>query len=215
MALDPIKPPRRARIGLYSAGLHAYWTQFPGLRDRLVEYGRFIEQALVAWGDVHNFGLVDTEASGREAGEWLQSRNVDIVFCHSATYSTSSTVLPVHQRCNAPAVFLNLQPAARLGYDQTTTGEWLADCGACSVPEYANTFNCAGSDSRRQPPARAARHPRDLVGRRANSHEEGGRTGLERHRGLGPRRVRSSYLARRVVRVPRQHLRRDARLTAT
>lgn len=137
---DPIKPSKRARIGLYSAGLHAYWDQFPGLHDRLIEYGKFIEQRLSAWGDVHNFGLVDSEGTGREAGEWLQSRNVDIVFCHSATYSTASTVLPIHQLCNAPAVVLNLQPTARLAYDRTTTGEWLAHCGACPVPEYSNAF---------------------------------------------------------------------------
>jgi L-arabinose isomerase len=142
-AFDPIKAPRRARIGMYSAGLHAYWDQFPGLRDRLTDYGRFIERRLSAWGDVHNFGLVDTEAAGREAGEWLQSRNVDIVFCHSATYSTASTVLPVHQLCNSPAIVLNLQPAARLDYDRTTTGEWLAHCGACPVPEYSNAFERA------------------------------------------------------------------------
>jgi L-arabinose isomerase len=137
---DPIKPSKRARIGLYSAGLHAYWDQFPGLHDRLIEYGKFIEQRLSLWGDVHNFGLVDSEGTGRQAGEWLQSRNVDIVFCHSATYSTASTVLPVHQLCNAPAVVLNLQPTARLAYDRTTTGEWLAHCGACPVPEYSNAF---------------------------------------------------------------------------
>lgn len=142
-ALDPIKPTKRPRIGLYSAGLHAYWGQFPGLRDRLVGYGTFIEQRLSAWGDVHNFGIVDTEATGRAAGDWLASRNVDIVFCHAATYSTSSTVLPVHQLCAAPAVFLNLQPAARLDYERSTTGEWLAHCGACPVPEYANTFERA------------------------------------------------------------------------
>jgi L-arabinose isomerase len=142
-AFDPIKPPKRARIGLYSAGLHAYWDQFPGLRDRLTDYGRFIEQRLSAWGEVHNFGLVDTEGSGREAGEWLQARNVDIVFCHSATYSTASTVLPVHQMCSAPAVVLNMQPTARLDYDRTTTGEWLAHCGACPVPEYSNAFERA------------------------------------------------------------------------
>jgi L-arabinose isomerase len=140
---DPIKPPKRARIGLYSAGLHAYWDQFPGLRDRLTDYGKFIEQRLSAWGDVHNFGLVDTEGTGREAGEWLQARNVDIVFCHSATYSTASTVLPVHQMCSAPAVVLNMQPTARIDYDRTTTGEWLAHCGACPVPEYSNAFERA------------------------------------------------------------------------
>ncbi|HEY3289776.1 MAG TPA: L-fucose/L-arabinose isomerase family protein, partial [Anaerolineae bacterium] len=142
--LSPIKPAKKPRIGLYSIGLRAYWDQFPGLRERLVDYGRFIERRLSAWGEVVNFGLVDTVEAGHAAGEWLQARNVDIVFGHAATYSTSSTVLPVHQICTAPAVFLNLQPAARINYERSTTGEWLAHCGACPVPEFANTFNRAG-----------------------------------------------------------------------
>jgi L-arabinose isomerase len=53
-------------------------------------------------------------------------------------------VLPVHQICKAPAVFLNLQPTARINYERSTTGEWLAHCNACAVPEFANTFNRAG-----------------------------------------------------------------------
>jgi L-arabinose isomerase len=135
--LTPIKPAKKPRIGLYSVGLRAYWEQFPGLRERLLAYGRFIEQRLAAWGEVANFGLVDTESTGRQAGEWLQARNVDLVFCHAATYSTSSTVLPVHQICTAPVVFLNLQPTARINYERSTTGEWLAHCCACPVPEFA------------------------------------------------------------------------------
>jgi L-arabinose isomerase len=143
-SLTPIKPAKKPRIGLYSIGLRAYWEQFPGLRERLIGYGKFIEQRLSAWGEVENFGHVDTEGTGRQAGEWLQARNVDLVFCHAATYSTSSTVLPVHQICTAPAVFLNLQPAARINYARSTTGEWLAHCVACPAPEFANSFNRAG-----------------------------------------------------------------------
>jgi L-arabinose isomerase len=60
MALEPIKPVNRPRIGLYSIGLHANWDQFPGLRERLIGYGQHIERHLSAWGEVHNFGLVDT-----------------------------------------------------------------------------------------------------------------------------------------------------------
>lgn len=146
--LDPIKPVRKPRIGLYSVGLRAYWDQFSGLRERLLGYGRAIEERLSQWGEVHNFGLVDTEQTGREAGEWLQSRNVDLVLCHVATYSTSSTVLPVHQACTAPALFLNLQPTARINYAESTTGEWLAHCNACPVPEFANAFNRASLDFR-------------------------------------------------------------------
>ncbi|QJD88367.1 arabinose isomerase [Cohnella herbarum] len=141
---EPIKPARKARIGLYSVGLRAYWEQFPGLRDRLIEYGKFIEKRMSQWAEVHFYGMVDTETEGRQAGEWFNERNVDLVFCHAATYSTSSTVLPVHQLCPAPAVVLNLQPTDRINYDQSTTGEWLAHCGACPVPEFANAFNRAG-----------------------------------------------------------------------
>jgi len=142
--MQPIKPAKKARIGLYSVGLRAYWEQFPGLRDRLIEYGKYIERRMSEWGEVYNYGLVDTETEGRQAGEWLNANNVDMVFCHAATYSTSATVLPVHQQCLAPVVFLNLQPTDRINYDLTTTGEWLAHCGACPVPEFANAFNRAG-----------------------------------------------------------------------
>ena len=41
-------------------------------------------------------------------------------------------------------IVLNLQPAAKINYAQTDTGEWLAHCGACAVPEIANAFNRAG-----------------------------------------------------------------------
>ncbi|MDQ0921116.1 L-fucose/L-arabinose isomerase family protein [Paenibacillus sp. V4I5] len=139
-----IKDSQKPRIGLYSVGLRAYWEQFPGLKERLESYGRFIEERISEWADVYYYGLVDTENEGRKAGEWLNERHVDLVFCHAATYSTSSTVLPVHQICKAPAVFLNLQPTLRLNYEQSTTGEWLAHCGACPVPEFANVFNRAG-----------------------------------------------------------------------
>ncbi|ASS65456.1 MULTISPECIES: L-fucose/L-arabinose isomerase family protein [unclassified Paenibacillus] len=141
---EPIKPARKARVGLYSVGLRAYWEQFPGLRERLESYGRFIENRLSEWAEVCHYGLVDTEAEGRLAGEWFNRQDVDLVFCHAATYTTSSAVLPVHQLNKAPAVFLNLQPAARLDYEETTTGEWLAQCGACPVPEFSNAFNRAG-----------------------------------------------------------------------
>jgi L-arabinose isomerase len=63
-SLEPIKPAKKARLGLYTIGLHAYWDQFPGLRERLIAYGQFIERKLAAWAEVHNFGLVDTEETG-------------------------------------------------------------------------------------------------------------------------------------------------------
>ncbi len=144
MMFKQLKEVKRPKIGLYSSGLKAYWSQFPGLKERLMAYGQFIEKEMSQFADVKNYGLVDTEVEARKAGEWLNSENVDLVFCHCATYSTSATVLPVHQICKAPVVVLNLQPAARINYEKSTTGEWLAHCSACVAPEISNAFNRAG-----------------------------------------------------------------------
>lgn len=134
----------KARIGLYSAGLHAYWNQFAGLHDRIIEYNRFIEKKVSQWGEVFDFGLVDSETSAREAGEYFNANNVDIILAHSGTYFTSSAMLPVHQICKVPTVVLNLQPTKAMNYEKTDTGEWLAHCVGCAVPEAANAFERAG-----------------------------------------------------------------------
>jgi len=146
--LTAIKPIKKPRIGLYTIGLKAYWSQFPGLKDRMIQYGQFLEKGMSDHGEIFNYGLVDTEEQGEKAGEWFNKNNVDLIFCHSGTYATSSTVLPIHQICKAPAIILNLQPTERLNYEKTTTGEWLANCGACPVPEISNVFNRAGIDFR-------------------------------------------------------------------
>ena len=62
---------RQARVGLFSIGHPHYWNQFAGLHDRLVDYGRFIERRAGAWGEVHNFGMVDSPEKGKAAGEFF------------------------------------------------------------------------------------------------------------------------------------------------
>ena len=137
------KETKRARVGLYSAGLHAYWSQFEGLRERILGYNAFIERRVSEWGEVVNFGLVDSEVAAREAGEFFNAHNVDLILAHSGTYFTSACVLPVHQICKAPTVMLNLQPAPQMAYATTNTGEWLAHCVGCPIPEAVNAFERA------------------------------------------------------------------------
>ncbi len=138
------KPNLKPRIGLYTMGLRTYWAQFPGLESRMRLYGKFIAEKLETMGaEVIRYDLVDTEDAGRAAGEFFQQNNVDLIFAHAGTYVNSSCVLPVHQVCSAPVVVLNLQPTARINYAKTTTGEWLAHCGACPVPEIVNALHRA------------------------------------------------------------------------
>lgn len=140
-----LKETKQPRIGIYTMGLKGYWDQFEGLRERIIGYGEFIGKKVKAMGaEVYFYGLVDCAEEGRKAGEYFNSHNVDLILAHSGTYVTSASVLPIHQTCKALTVVLNLQPAARINYEKTTTGEWLAHCGACPVPELSNAFNRAG-----------------------------------------------------------------------
>lgn len=144
--MEKLKQTKPARIGLYTMGLAAYWDQFEGLRERLLSYGEFIAEKIRKMGnaEVYFYGLVDSPKAGEQAGEYFNQHQVDLIFAHAGTYVTSASVLPVHQICKAFTVILNLQPTARIHYAVTTTGEWLAHCGACPVPEIANAFERAG-----------------------------------------------------------------------
>lgn len=134
----------RATAGVFGIGLSAYWPQFRGLRERLEGYQRKVEERIGEWARVVNGGLVDDAVSAQKAGEAFRRAGVDLVFCYVGTYSTSSQVLPVVQRAQAPCVVLNLQPRAALDYPRTDTAEWLANCCACCVPEISCAFARAG-----------------------------------------------------------------------
>jgi L-arabinose isomerase len=139
----------KTRIGLFGIGLAAYWPQFPGLRERLEGYTREVESRLREFGaDVVSGGMVDTAERGVEAGKLFAREDIDLVVCHVATYATSSQVLPVVQKARVPALLLNLQPVAALDYEATDTGEWLANCTLCCVPEISNAFARCSVDFR-------------------------------------------------------------------
>jgi len=133
------------RVAVFGIGLAAYWPQFDGLRERLAGYQAGIERRIEELGaDVVTAGLVDTPQAARVAGETLASARPELLLVYTATYATSSQVLPVVQAVDAPVVVLNLQPTRTLDYEAMTTAEWLANCSACCVPEIAGALTRAG-----------------------------------------------------------------------
>jgi L-arabinose isomerase len=140
------------RIGLFGIGLDAYWPQFKRLKPRLEGYLNEVHRKLERPGvEVVNLGLIDSPPKAFEAGHRFRQADVDLIFLHVTTYALSSTVLPVVQRARVPVIILNLSPEPAIDYatfnrmgDRTAmTGEWLAHCNACPVPEIANVFNRA------------------------------------------------------------------------
>ena len=145
----------KLRVGLFGIGLDTYWPQFKGLKPRLEGYVRTVQKKLERPGvEVVNLGLIDNPRKALAAGHQFRVADVDVIFLHVTTYALSSTVLPVVQRAKVPVIILNLSPEPAIDYakfnamgDRTAmTGEWLAHCAACPVPEIANVFNRAGVD---------------------------------------------------------------------
>jgi L-arabinose isomerase len=133
-----------AKVGVYGIGLEAYWPQFHGLKERLEGYQRYVEEQIGRRAMVVSCGLVDTAPKAQAAGRRFAEERVDLIFCYVGTYATSSQVLPAVQEAKVPVVVLNLQPVAALDYENTDTGEWLANCPACCVPEISNAFERSG-----------------------------------------------------------------------
>jgi L-arabinose isomerase len=140
-------------VGLFGIGLDTYWGQFAGLRDRLEGYLGRIEKNLTRPGiEVVSGGLVDNADRAREVAVLMKTKNVRVVFLYVSTYALSSTVLPVVRDAHVPVIILNLQPEAAMDYQKFNamgdrglmTGEWLAYCQACAVPEVANVCLKAG-----------------------------------------------------------------------
>ncbi len=150
-AKNPPLPP--TRVGVFGIGLDTYWEQFAGLKARLEGYLGTIEQKLARPGiDVVSGGLVDNVDRAHEVATLMKTGEVRMLFLYVSTYALSSTVLPVVRDAGIPVIVLNLQPEAQLDYATfnalgdrgVMTGEWLAYCQACAVPEVANVCLKAG-----------------------------------------------------------------------
>ncbi len=146
----------KTTVGLFGIGLDTYWPQFKGLKERLEGYQDEIAGLLQSAGEIRlvSAGLVDNPLRAQEAAILFASSRVDIIFLYISTYALSSTVLPVIQYTKVPVIVLNIQSAAAIDYKRfnliadrgAMTGEWLAWCQACSVPEIASVFNRVGID---------------------------------------------------------------------
>lgn len=145
---------KQLKIGFFSVGLDTYWRQFDGLKDNLQAYGNRIAGRIERENSasIVNAGLVDTPRKALDAAAEFSRNEVDIVFLYVATYSLSSTILPIAQRIGCPIIILNMQPVPAIDYAYINsqkdrgrmTGIWLENCQACSVPEIANVFNRSG-----------------------------------------------------------------------
>ena len=139
----------KLRVGLAGVGLDTYWPQFKGLEDRLRGYLGIVQEKVERGGrSVIDLGLIDSPPKALTAGHLCRQQDIDILLVYITTYALSSTILPVIRLAKVPVVLLNLQPEAAIDYVRFNkmtnrtdmTGEWLAYCSSCPVPEIANVL---------------------------------------------------------------------------
>lgn len=142
--LDHITP-RRTRVGFVAGGLGAYWPQFPELLPQLQASARRVADRLSAMDcEVVDAGFVSDAQEGAAAAEKLRVADCDLTIGFLTTYLTSSMLAPIAQRSGSPVLLINLQPTEAMDHATFDTGAWLAYCGACPLPEMANTFRRLG-----------------------------------------------------------------------
>jgi L-arabinose isomerase len=136
---------RRAKVGLVSGGLGAYWPQFPDLLPQLRRSAALVADRMRALDcDVVDAGFISDAEDGAQAAEQLRAAGCDLIVCFLTTYMTASMVIPIAQRSDAPVLLINLQPTEAMDHATFDTGQWLAYCGACPLPEMANAFRRCG-----------------------------------------------------------------------
>jgi L-arabinose isomerase len=135
----------RPVVGLIAGGLGAYWPQFPQLLPQLERCAAAVSERLKGFdADVVDVGFISDAREAALAAERLRVAGCDLIVFYLTTYMTSSMVVPIAQRANAPVLLLDLQPSEAMDHANFGTGEWLAYCGACPLPEIANAFQRSG-----------------------------------------------------------------------
>jgi L-arabinose isomerase len=141
--------PTGPTVGLVAGGLGAYWPQFPDLLPQLRRSAARVAERLRGFdARVEDAGFVSDAEEGAVAAERLRAADCDLIVCFLTTYMTSSMVAPIAQRAQAPVLFVNLQPTPSMDHAIFDTGQWLAYCGACPLPEMANLFERLGVEFR-------------------------------------------------------------------
>ena len=138
---------KKINVGLVGMGLNTYWSQFEGLYERLCKYQKKIADSLTRPDiSIINAGILDRPEEAKNIADVLSHENIEVLFVYISTYALSSTILKLAQSLKVKIILLNIQPSSHIDYTYINslgdrglmTGEWLANCQACSVPEFAN-----------------------------------------------------------------------------
>ncbi len=144
--VERIKP-LTARIGIYSVGHCTYWSQFPGLLDKMKEkIAVLVDKVKTNDVEVIDFGIGDNAESAARIAKEIKAADIDMLFIDMVTYATSSSIAVIFNEIRVPMVMIALQPDKALDYDNATTFMQLYNDDICAIPEFASVAQRLGRD---------------------------------------------------------------------
>lgn len=126
------------RVGVFSVGHYIYWSQFSGLKEKIMNHYKFFVEKLKEKAKckvIPFMEMCDNTHKAFEAGNFFATQDLDIIFCYVATYSPSANALPVIQRAKVPVVLIGFQPTMGMDYKNATTFMQLENDNVTSLPE--------------------------------------------------------------------------------
>ena len=141
--------PRTARIGIFAVAHGTYWSQFPGLEEKIMGYHhdavKMVEQMEVT---VVDYGMIDTSEKAYKVSDVMKGDRLDLVICNMVTYATSSVFAPIIRDVAVPMILLAAQPLEEMDYSRACTFMQLENDCICSVPEFVGVANRLGKKIR-------------------------------------------------------------------
>jgi len=142
--IDSIKD-NNGRIGLFSVGHNAYWTQFPKLKENIERHFKYFCKKLESYSKTNIIifkEMCDSYSVSNEAGYFFSKEQLDLIICYIATYSPSSNTISVIQKISdVPIILVSLQPSAALDLENVTTEITLENVSITSLPEISNALS--------------------------------------------------------------------------
>lgn len=136
----------KPRIGTMALGLAAYWPQFAGMREGVIDHHHKLLDLVGQGAERIEVGLVDSIEGARQAATRFAAADVDIIFVHLTTYATSEPLMLAVISTDVPVVLFNVQSIKKLDIRKVgTIGDWLGAAISCAaLPEMTASLKRAG-----------------------------------------------------------------------
>lgn len=146
--MDILQVRKKGKVGFLVCGHREYWSQFPGMKDEVLEraevFSRYIEQSGVQLVTYSNGTdqMVDSVEESYRAGLHFKAQDVDILVVYLTAYVASGRFMQGLRQLSCPVVVVSNQ--IDLSKHQITIRLTTSGGSPCALPEAYNAMERCG-----------------------------------------------------------------------